>query len=214
MKKSVLSFLVLFSAISLFAQKGAYEQAMGSALAQFGQAKTTEELHATANNFERIAATSEGEMYPNYYAALVLLNSSFQIETAAEKDKAIDRAMEHIKQADAISPNNDEVEVLNGYGLMARLVVDPVSRGQSYSPRIMQSFGKAMAMNPNNPRAAAMMARQELGTAQFFGSDTSKACGLAQKSIALFDKEKTKGFEPSWGRDLAEGVLGSCSKSE
>jgi tetratricopeptide (TPR) repeat protein len=214
MKKSVLSFLVLFTAIGLFAQNGAYQQAMGKAMAQFGQAKTTEELHAAANNFERIATQAEGEMLPHYYAAFVLINSSFQMQNATEKDQVLDRAMEHVKKAAAISPNNDEVEVLNGYGLMARLVVDPAARGQSYSPRVFQSFGKAMSMNPNNPRAAAMMARQELGTAQFFGSDTSKACGLAQKSIALYDKEKPQGFDPSWGRDLAEEVLASCSKKQ
>jgi hypothetical protein len=214
MKKSILSFALFFIAISLFAQNGAYQQAMGAALGQLGEAKTTEEMHAVANTFERIGAQAEGEMHPHYYAALVLINSSFQIQNATEKDKVIDRAMEHVKKAAAIAPNSDEVEVLNGYSLMARMVVDPSTRGQNYSPRIMQSFGKAMGMNPKNPRAAAMMARQELGTAQFFGSDASRACGLAQKSISLFDEEKPQGFDPSWGRDLAEGVLASCSKTE
>ncbi len=214
MKKSIFSLLVLFSSLSAFAQKGGYEQAMGNALTQYGQAKTTEEFHAAANSFERIAEKAKGEMYPNYYAALALITSSFQMQDATEKDKVIDRAMEHVKKADAIAPNNDEVEVLNGFGLMAKLVVDPASRGQSYSPRIMQSFGKAMSMNPNNPRAAAMMARQELGTAQFFGSDTSKACGLAQKSIPLFDQAKPQGFEPTWGRDVAEEVIAGCNKTK
>jgi hypothetical protein len=214
MKKSVLSFALFFIAISLFAQNGAYQQAMGAALGQLGEAKTTEEMHAAANTFERIAVQAEGEMLPHYYAALVLINSSFQMQNASEKDKVIDRAMEHVKKAKAIAPNNDEVEVLNGYSLMARLVVDPASRGQNYSSHVMQSFGKAMGMNPNNPRAAAMMARQELGTAQFFGSDPSRACGLAQKSIALFDQEKPQGFDPSWGRDLAEEVIASCNKGK
>lgn len=214
MKKSILSFLVLFTSICLFAQNGAYQKAMGEALGQFGQAKTAEDLHATANTFERIATQAKKEMLPHYYAALVLINSSFQMQNATERDQVIDRAMDHVEKASALSPNNDELEVLNGYGLMARLVVDPNSRGQKYTPMVMQSFGKAMSMNPNNPRASALMARQQFGTAQFFGSDPSSACGLAQQSIPLFDAEEPQGFEPSWGREVAESVLAACSNNE
>jgi hypothetical protein len=214
MKNSVLSLLVLLLSIGSFAQDGAYERAMGQALGQFGQAQTAEDLHTTANTFERIASQAPDELYPHYYAALVLINSTFSMKAAGEKDQVLDRAMEHIKKADALAPNNDEVEVLNGFALMARMVVDPATRGQNYSPRVMQSFGKAMSMNPENPRAAALMARQDLGTAQFFGTEPTRACSLAEKSIALFEKENPQGFEPSWGRDLAEGVIQSCDKTK
>jgi len=136
------------------------------------------------------------------------------MQNATERDQVLDRATNHVEEANTISPNNDEVEVLHGYALMARLVVDPSTRGQKYTPLVMQKFGKAMAMNPDNPRAAALMARQQLGTAQFFGSDSSEACGLAKRSIALFDREQTEGFGPSWGRNVAEGVLGACKEKE
>ncbi len=202
--------LVIFASITIFAQDGAYQQAMGQALGQFAQAKSAEDLHAAANSFERISTQAEKEYLPHYYAALVLINSSFTMKDVAARDEVIDRALKHVKSAESMSPGNDEVEVLNGYGLMAKMVVDPQNRAPQYSPIIMQSFGKAMGINPENPRALAMMARQEMGTAQYFGSDISKACGLAQKSIPLFEMETEQGFEPRWGKDLAQDILSSC----
>jgi tetratricopeptide (TPR) repeat protein len=211
MKKSV---MIIFALITLGtqAQDGAYQQAMGQALGQFGQAQSAEQLQAAANSFERISAQSPEGLYPYYYAALAMINSSFKMEETASRDQVLERAMAQIERADALHPNNDEIEVLRGYNLMAQLAIDPASRGQRLSPAVMQSFGKAMAMNPQNPRATAMMARQEFGMAQFFGSDTARACGMAAMSIELFEAEKASGFEPNWGRSMAEGLLQQCGQ--
>jgi len=212
--KTVISLLILFLSINTntFAQNSVYQQAMGEAMGQWGEAKSPEQMREVANSFERISNQATTEFHPHYYAAFVLINSSFAMQQATERDQIIDRAIDHVKKAAALSPGNDEVEVLRGYALMAKMVVDPMSRAQQYSPQIMQSFGKAMAMNPENPRAAAMMARQELGTAQYFGTEPVKACALAAQSLTLFEKEQVEGFNPGWGRDLAEEVSQACKK--
>ncbi len=213
MKTISISLVLLISLFTnVHAQDSDYQRAMGEALDELAQAKSAGQLQSLANSFERIANQASTEFHPHYYAAFVLINSSFSLNEAKERDQIIDKAFTHVEKAEALNPGNDEIEVLRGYALMAKMVVDPMARAQQYSPRIMQSFGKAMAMNPENPRAAAMMARQELGTSQFFGTEPVKACSLAQQSLSLFEKEQPQGFNPRWGRDLALEVSLACKK--
>jgi len=213
MKTSIITIIFFISGIfTAIAQEGAFEKAMEKALEQMKKAESPDQMLAAANSFERISEKATDTYLPNYYAALNLLNYNWTIQEPAKRDEIIDRAMHHVKTASTITPENDEVEVLHGYALMAKMTVDPMNRGASYSPRIMQSFGKAMQMNPANPRAKIMMAQMELGTAQFMGTETSKACNLAEQGLALLDTEKTVGFEPSWGAESANHVLLGCSK--
>ncbi|NEN22687.1 hypothetical protein G3O08_04095 [Cryomorpha ignava] len=210
--KNQLSVLVLFFfTLTLSAQSPTYQKAMGQAMTAFAEAQTAADFTATANTFTRIAAAGDGEYLPDYYAALSLINQSFRVKDSAERDQLADKAMEHIDAAERISPKNVELEVLRGYALTAKMVVDPSTRGQKYSPMIAQHYGKAMQMDPQNPRAAAMMARNELGVAQFFGSEPTKACALAGRSLELFENETPDGFEPRWGKDVAMEVAAACN---
>lgn len=210
--KTIITTLALIFTIALTqAQDAKYEKAMQKAFAEMEAADSAEDIMAVANTFERISQNAESEYLPHYYTALSLLNYNWYLENPSERDEVIDRAMEHVKEAQKLAPQDDEVEVLNGYGLMAKMTVDPANRGQSYSPRVHQSFGKALAMNPENPRALAMKAQMDLGTAQHFGTDPTQACELAQKSVALLEKEERgQDFQPTWGMDTAQRILQSC----
>ena len=210
MKNQILVLVLFLSIFSLNAQDPAYQQAMGQAMGTFAEAKTAEDYNGAANTFARIATVSKGEYLPDYYAAFSLIIESFYLKDDAKRDQLADQAMEHIKAAEAISQNNVELEILRGYALTAKLVVNPAARGQKYSPMIAQHYGKAMQMDPQNPRAMAMMARNEMGIAQFFGADPAEACAMAEKSIALFEGESPNGFEPRWGKDVALEVAGTC----
>ncbi len=213
MKTLITSLIVLFFSISIcHAQNSAYEKAMNKAMAEMESAQTPEAMLAASNTFERIAQKATDEYLPSYYAALNLLNYNWTLKDPASRDEIIDRALALVKKAEEINPGNDEVEVLNGYGLMAKMTVDPMNRGQSYSPIIMQSFGKALAINPENPRAMIMMAQMELGTAQFMGTEPVRACDLAQKGKEVLETTPdTEGFEPKWGMHSANEILSSCN---
>src|SRR5690606_41546361 len=67
--------------------------------------------------------------------------------------------------------NNSEIIAVEGFIIMGELSLDPGARGQNLSPLAMQALGRAMELEPENPRAMIMMAQMELGTAQFFGQD-------------------------------------------
>jgi tetratricopeptide (TPR) repeat protein len=130
---------------------------------------------------------------------------------AVTKDKHLDLALETLKKAAAINPAESEIVALEGFVHMIRVTIDPASRGQQYSGLAMQTFGKAIGMNPENPRALALLAQMQYGTAQFFGSPTTEACGTLNKALEKFETYKsTNPLAPVWGKPMAEGMKAQC----
>jgi Tfp pilus assembly protein PilF len=78
----------------------------------------------------------------------------------------------------------------------------------------MNTFGRALALDAQNPRAMLLMAQMELGTAQFFGQGPEKACGMVQNSIKLFEQEESRQADatltPVWGKDMAVKIAEQC----
>ena len=213
MKKYILSLVFLFAAISLaFANDPTYENAMKKQLQEMKTIQTLEESQNVSNAFLRIAEVKKEEWLPLYYAAYLQTLAAFRFEV--NKDQYFDQAMELVKKADQVAPNNSEIIALQGFIVMGKLTVDPMSRGQELSPQAMQLFGKAMALDKENPRATALMSQMQLGTAKFFGQGPEQACGLANVGLELFAKEETKITEnyllPTWGKNQAQQVADAC----
>ncbi len=212
--KNLLTALFLFSfAFSYsYAADPVYEKAIKKQLEAMQQIDNPDEGKSVSNAFMRIAAAHPSEWLPLYYAALVDIETAFRFD--GEKDAVLDQAIGKIKQAEKLSPDNSELTALHGYALMAKLSLDPASRGQELSPRVMSLFGTAIAQNRENPRAVALMAQMEHGMAQFFGSGPEKACGMARMALELFEKEKLKVEEnyilPTWGSESAKVLASSC----
>jgi hypothetical protein len=75
-----------------------------------------------------------------------------------------------------------------------------------------QSLGKAVAVNPENPRALALLAQMQYGMAQFFGSPTTEACATLTKSLEKFESYKSENpLAPQWGKKMAEGLKTKCN---
>ena len=207
-----LAFIIFFIA---FAQ--ASDPAFIAAMQKQLEAKKTitnfEQSQTVTNAFLRIAEASETEWLPFYYAALLKTEAAFRFDI--DKDKSLDEALELVKKADNIAPGNSEITALNGYILMGKLSLDPAGRGQSMSPQAMQLFGKAINLDRENPRAVSLMARMELGMAEFFGSGPEKACGMARMSMDLYKKEESKITDeyilPTWGKAQAEEITSNCN---
>ncbi|OYX24019.1 MAG: hypothetical protein B7Z16_01250 [Algoriphagus sp. 32-45-6] len=213
MKKSLITLALAFAFVfSAFANDPAYESAMKKQIQAMKTIQSPEESQAVANGFLRIAEVKNTEWLPLYYAAYLQAIAAFRFDI--NKDQYFDQAMELVTKADKITPNNSEITALKGFIIMGKLSVDPMSRGQELSPLAMQTFGKAIALDKENPRATTLMAQMELGMAQFFGSGPEKACGLARVGLELFAKEEAKVTEdyllPTWGKREAEQVAGAC----
>jgi tetratricopeptide (TPR) repeat protein len=216
MKKLVLTLAAAIIAIQFsFANNPAYMQAMGKQLQALGQAQNAEELKEVANGFVRIANLNDKEWLPNYYAALALTRAGFTSAAGIkEKDALFQEARTYIDKALKIAPNHSELLAIKGFAYMGELNVDPQLRGQHLSAEVMDNLGLALRYNAENPRAMILMAQMQLGMAKFFGEGPEKACGMAKRSLQLFEQEKNREknnpFEPSWGVEMAEGLLQQC----
>lgn len=216
MKKYTMIIAILILAFQIsFASDPAYQKAMGAQLEKLGTAETVEQLRDVANGFNRIAEMNTEEWLPNYYAALSLINAGFKTEGLKAKDALYHEAKTHVEKAVQTHGENAELVALKGYALMAELSADPASRGQSMSEEVMNTFGRALSMEPKNPRAMILMAQMEQGMAQFFGQGPEKACAMAEKSLELFEIEASNADEnslaPKWGKEVAESMTKQCN---
>lgn len=209
MKKIVLLIALLVSGFVVQAQgQPAYIKAMTKALGTLSA-----DPQSAAGQFERIGAKVTDQWHPQYYTALSYIMLSFTNTDMATRDGYTAKAQTFLDKAMELAPKNVEVVALQGYNYMAQIAVDPGSRGMKLSPKAMQHFGKAISMDPKNPRAMALMAQMQYGTAQFFGSSTDKPCEMVKNSIAIFDAEaKGQSLEPTWGKEMAQGLVGQCNQ--
>jgi len=174
-------------------------------------AQTTADLQPAVNAFERIAAAEKTKWEPYYYASFGYIMIANREADGAKKDAALDQAQAALKKAQDIVPAESEVVALQGFIHMIRVTVDPATRGQQYSTLAYQSLNKAVAINPENPRALALLAQMQYGTAQFFGSPTTDACATAAKAVEKFAvTTEPKPLAPQWGKGMAEGLKGKC----
>ena len=123
----------------------------------------------------------------------------------------MDQALEKINTAAQQATNESEIIALEGFVHMSRVSIDPASRGAQYSALALETYGKALAMNPENPRAMLLMGQMQHGTAQFFGSDTSEACNLIKNALNKFETyESNNPLAPKWGKGQAEAAVARC----
>ncbi len=208
----ILSFLLSFILCPLLADDAKYSETMSKAIGQVYKAKAPEEIQQAVNVFERIGNAEKTKWEPFYYAAFGYIMMANQEQDGSKKDALLDQAANQLQKASELRPNDSEIVTLEGFVSTVRLTVDPGTRGQQYSAAAMQSFGKALGLNPENPRAMGMMAQMQFGTARFFNSSTDEACATARKAQALFaaPKSATDPLAPAWGKGMVEGMLANC----
>lgn len=186
-----------------------YEKGMNKAFEIWSSGNPTE----ASNLFERIATAEADNWLPPYYAAQVNILSSF-----GEKDKEkitaqLKKAQDFINDATAISKNNPEIMVMQALLYTAWVAFDGANYGMTMSPKVIEQYAKAKAIDPNNPRVIYCEAEWNIGGARFFGQDTSVFCKDLEKALELFANFKSEiAFYPSWGKERVEMLLESCKK--
>lgn len=215
--KTIFRIIVLCITLTIpvLAQDSPYQKAMKKEIAALLAADSLPQLQRSANAFARIAAVNASEWQPVYYQALACTFQGFDKSlTTDQKDEVLARAEALVKQADGIRPDHAEIITMQAFVTIAKLSADPAGRGQSLSGPAMQTLGKSMAIDSKNPRTLMLMAQMEYGMAQFFGSSTDKACGLAKQSLAIFnardEAESAAALLPGWGKAQAEGLTAKC----
>lgn len=214
MKKTILVSIAMLFAGFLMAAGPKYYQKMGETLPKFGECKTIDDFQSLANQFNVIANAETQEWLPLYYEAQCYIIMSFRTnESPAKKDEYLDVAELAINKMLVLAPNESEAYTLQGFYYTGRLVVNPQERGQKFGQLSGQVVGRALGIEPENPRAQLMQLQNELGTARFFGSDTKPFLVKAQLLLENWDGYKIKSrLHPQWGKDQVEGIVKSLQE--
>lgn len=208
-----MSILFTFASFILPANDGKYIEVMKKNIKLIYEARETAQIQEAVNGFIRIAGVEKEKWEPLYYIAYGNIMMANMEKDGAKKDAYLDVALEHVLKAKALRPNESELFALEGFIFMLRVTVDPQSRGPVHAPTAMKAFGKALELNPSNPRALALMAQMEFGTARFFNSSTDAACSTAEKAVQTFKDAKPENeLSPVWGSKMAEALAGQCEQ--
>ncbi|MDI9309669.1 MAG: hypothetical protein QM535_05600 [Limnohabitans sp.] len=192
---------------TVFGQQGKFEEGMGKAFGIWKEGKSAE----ASAFFERIASAEKTNWLPDYYVALINCLDAFNPANKEKSTSLIEKAQTALNSASAKSANNEEIHVLQALIYTAILVQDPMTNGMKYSSLTMTEYGKALAINPNNPRAVFGKAEFELGGAKWTGADTKPICAEIARSIELFNNFKPESpFHPKWGLDRAKQITANC----
>ena len=211
MKTKFSILFLLFSMGNVMADDVKYTETMTKNIALVYKAETTDDLIQAVNMFNRVGTAEKNKWEPFYYEAFGYIMLANREQDAVKKDAFLDQAKLAIGKAGEIKANESEIVALEGFISMIRVSVDPAARGQQYSSLAMQSFGKAVALNPENPRALALLARMQFGMAQFFNSSTTEACMNAHKALEKFTTFKPESpVAPVWGKGVVESLLKEC----
>ena len=198
--------IVLFIT-SLVSAQGKFEQGMGKAFQLWGEGKNTE----ASAMFERIAAAEQTSWLPNYYVALVNTTSAFATKDKEQIDLLLTKAQNALDIELIKNSSNPELLVVQAMIHTAWIAFDPMTNGPKLSGKVMELYGKAEAIAPENPRVIFGKAEFEIGGAKFWGTDTKPMCAQIEKAIGLFATFKPETpFSPKWGLERAEAALKNC----
>jgi len=208
MKRTLLTLTGIAFMISTMAN-GEFEKALGQRIPLIFSAQSAAELQGVLNQLERIGAVETERWEAGYYTAFGYLKMSDMFETAAEKDRYLGLAMESVKNAQKMDPDNSELVAMEGYIIMMQLVIDPGTRGMTHAGAATEMFYKAIQLDRSNPRAHYLLGRMKYGTAQFMGGGSEDACKSLNTAKALFEKQEPSenSIHPSWGKGATEEAL-------
>jgi tetratricopeptide (TPR) repeat protein len=209
MKKYFLGLLLVAPAIVFGGDK--YNEQMTAHIAAIYKAQSPDEYRQAINAFERIGNAEKSRWEPFYYAAFGYVMLANHEKEVSKKDPLLDQAKTSLDKASALEPKNSEIIAMEGFITMIRVTVDPTTRGPQYSMMAVQSFSQAISIDPQNPRALALMAQLQFGTAQFFQQEPVEACTTAKQALELFNAPASSDpLAPAWGKSMTEALLAKC----
>lgn len=206
--KTKILILSLLTITTLTAQDQ-YTKGMSKALSLWGEGKIVE----ASNLFERIAMAEEDNWIPYYYIAQVNTVASFGEKDEQKLTQQLEKAKEFVDIAKRISPDNPELLVQEAMINTAWMAFDGATYGPMLSGKNMQLYNQALQLAPENPRVVYSKASWDMGTARYFGKDTSPYCKDVERALELFATfENDTPFYPSWGEDQAKRELEQCKE--
>ncbi len=210
MKKIVVN-TIIFLSLSIYGQDSLYYNSMKDAVDSMNNIKSLEDFNNIANIFQRIAKAEKDKWLPYYYTGYIYVILGFKQQGSGNIDEYLDIAQENIDMAMELIQDESELYTLQGLLYQARIMADPQTRGQIYSPKAAQSLEKAIELNENNPRPYYLLGTNLFYTPEAYGGGLDAACPLLRTA-----KEKYENFipadsiSPNWGEDYNLQLVEKC----
>jgi hypothetical protein len=204
-----MTFLALLIASLLSAQND-YKADMHHALSLWKNGKTA----VAVKEFETIVTVYTSDWLPNYYLALLTAQEALMERDDKELMKSLlEKAQRYQDLVNRVELENAEVLVVQALINTGWIVYNPIINGPKLSADIAYLYKKASELSPENPRVHLNKTNFEIGTAKYFGQDTSGLCEQYNKTLTLFANFKPKSdLEPNWGFSQAKAYLEDCIK--
>ncbi len=188
------------------AQEGnLYPSAMEKALAQLDEVKSTADLLECRNRFERIASKFGDKWQPVYYTAYCDIQMVYYDKAAEHNTVRLTHAQQELEKLDRISDaDKSEVSTLWGYYYNAQIMLNPAN-GQTLFGQVVGAYEKALAINPENPRAVILRVffNQFLPAVVKLKIDTPAE---VEKAKSLFEKQEKGVDKPYWGESFVNYI--------
>ncbi len=218
MKQIKILVLIVLIAFSAIAEDAKYVKAMEKNIGLIDSANSKGSSNAIqdANNgFERIVAANPKEWLPLYYQSFCEVMMGMRQTENSKKDEYYDKAEALINKADSLQPENSEIYVMKSFVTSMKLSVDPQARGQQLGMRSGMLLGKALQLDPENPRAYFLKGQGLLYTPEQWGGGKDKAIPVLETAVKKFEQFKPKNsILPHWGEARAKSALDEAKKSE
>lgn len=206
--KQLVVIAAMLAAVVVNAQTK-FESAMQRGMGMMKEAKSAVEMQEAAAFFERVAEAEKIQWLPYYYAAFSLYNAAW-MDQKTDKDKTGEKCKELISKAEAIEKNAD-LYCLKQQIAVLQMMVDPMSRWQTYGQEGQQALAAAKQADPKNPRIYYLEAMTLMNTPEAFGGGKAVAKPLFAKSVELFKTyQPASALHPNWGKADAEKMLAQC----
>jgi hypothetical protein len=205
----VITAVVIFFVSTMLNAQSQYENGMQKAFSLWTEGKPAE----ASAMFERIGAAEKDNWLPQYYVALVNTTQAFTTKDKEKVNALLSKAQQAQEKAEALSPGNPELMVMQAMIHTAWIAFDPMTNGMKLSGTVNGLYAKAMQVAPDNPRVVLSKAEFDMGSAAYFGTDTKPMCAEVERAVELFATFKPESpFHPQWGLDRAKQVLENCKK--
>jgi hypothetical protein len=207
MKKYLSLLFVLSIGLNVNAQSAKYISAMEAKVTAIDTTRSTAGWQELGNSFERIAEAEKTQWLPYYYAAVsnvmmgyMLNNGTPGSGNSTQTDQIADKAEAMISKAESMEKENSEIYCVKKMIATLRMMVDPMTRYQTYGPMAAEALSKAKSLDPQNPRVYMLEGQDKFYTPEQFGGSKAEAKTLFEESAKLFESSKPKSpIDPHWG---------------
>lgn len=182
---------------------------------RIANARVSADYLEAASYFEHLATRYPEQWVSCYYAALSYIHASRQAQDDKTRDALLDKVEPLIDRAFKLKPGEPEVYVLQAFYYQSRIQVNPELRGLAYSQKADASLKKALAQDPDNPRAYLLAGYNVYFTPALFG-------GGPKNALPHFLKARDKylhfrpalPYYPAWGEAEAHQMIKTCSQAK